>query len=395
MATSLENALAFKRQPHCGRSLRREGRAIPDWNVAQGLKLLSVVYRSRHLLVKVAHRASAACVVTFDSYADTNDLDRRAFGEAFFAQNRISAIHVVNGRNRWYHEPDWREAIDAVRKAASGYARLVTYGSSMGAYAALRFADHVGASTALALSPQYSRDPRKAPFEDRWPGQRRGKWLPELSGPLSAKVPVVLAYDPAMTSERLHAERIASEMVVERLALPHAGHAMAAHLSECGLLSDLVLEVIRGSADLTALGRRARTRRKQSQHYLIALSHAAHRAKRDEVALAIARRAAEIAPDRNLGWHSLGYLLSKLQKHGEALAAHHKAAELAPNVAAVQLRFAAAQQDSGDYDGALRTLRSLSDKPTTPEVRRKLATMAFHIRVLRGVGRVRAALRSR
>ena len=90
------------------------------------------VYRSRHLLVKTAHRGDRCCVVTFDSYTDSADLDRDAFGEHFLAGQGVSAVHVVNGRNNWYHEPDWREAIEAARLQASRYPRIVTYGSSMG-----------------------------------------------------------------------------------------------------------------------------------------------------------------------------------------------------------------------------------------------------------------------
>ena len=75
----------------------------------------SLIYRSPNLLVKLADRGGASCVVTFDSYTDTTDLDRDAFGERFFAEHGVSAIHVVNARNRWYHEPDWREATTRVR----------------------------------------------------------------------------------------------------------------------------------------------------------------------------------------------------------------------------------------------------------------------------------------
>lgn len=345
--------------------------------------LPDVVYRSQHLLVKVAQRGSTSCVVTFDSYTDITDLDRPAFGETFFANHRISTVHVVNGRNRWYHEPDWREAIAAARAAVAGYARVVTYGSSMGGYAALRFADHIGATAALVLSPQYSRDPRKAPFERRWREHRREKWLPELSGPLPADVPAVVAYDPMMRVERLHLQRIAREMRVDALALPHAGHASAAFLSECGLLTEFVLSVVGGTADLAAIRRRARTRRKSSLHYLMALSYAAVGRGRNEVALALARRAAQCAPEAELAWHYLGYLLTRLGRHDEAVLAHRRSAELAPDAGAIQLSFAAAQRRVGDHDGTLRTLLPMVGTAMPREARRKIATMIWVAKALR------------
>ena len=354
----------------------------------------SLIYRSPNLLVKLADRGGASCVVTFDSYTDTTDLDRDAFGERFFAEHGVSAIHVVNARNRWYHEPDWREATTRVREAACGFSRIVTYGSSMGAYAALRFADHVGATAALALSPQYSLDPRKAPFEKRWAGHRRTPWLAELSGPLPAGVPALIVYDPLMKAERLHAELIAAEMAAEHLTLPYAGHAAAAYLSECGLLSELVLGIVAGPVDGAAFGRRARVLRKRSLHYLMTLADAAFKSGRGEAALALARKATEMAPDAELGWHFRGSLLSRLRRHDEALLAWRRAAELAPEVGAIQLCFAQAQRKVGDYEGALATLRSISGKPVTREAGRRIATQMLALRLLRPLGRARRALRA-
>lgn len=357
--------------------------------------MLEVIYRSPYLLVKAAHRESAGCVVTFDSYTDTRELDRTAFGESFFAERGISAIHVVNGRNHWYHEPDWREAIAAARMAAAGYERIVTYGSSMGGYAALRFADRIGAACALALSPQYSRDPRKVPFEKRWSRHRRGPWLPELSVPLSAAVPAIVAYDPAMRPERLHLKRIAGEMTIETLPLPYAGHTVAAFLSECGLLTEFVLSVVQGTVDLAAIRRLARTKRKHALHYVMTLSRAAFEGGRHRTALDLAQVATKMAPGAELAWHYLGYLLTRLDRHEEAVAAHRRAAELAPEVAAIQLSFATAQRRTGDYDGALRTLLPLSQQAMPREARQKVAAMHWSVRALRVVSRLRGGLRRR
>lgn len=321
--------------------------------------------------------------MTFDSYTDTAEVDRAAFGERFFVDHHISTVHVVNGRNRWYHEPDWREAIAAVRDAAKGYARVVSYGSSMGGYAALRFADRIGVATALALSPQYSPDPRKAPFEKRWRQRRRERWLPELSDPLPAAIPAIVAYDPMFPAERLHLERIALEMRVDSLSLPYAGHASAAFLSECGLLTEFVLSVVRGTADLAAVRRLARARRKHSLHYLMTLSYAAVGRGKNRVALALGRKATLMAPEAELAWHYLGYLLSRLGRHDEALAAHRRSAALAPQARAIQLCFAAAQRRSRDYDGALRTLLALSGKAMPREARRRIAIMICVTRALR------------
>lgn len=352
-----------------------------------------VAYRSRFLLAKAAHRGSPHCVVTFDSYSETPDLDRRAFGEEFFARHGISTVHVVNGRNRWYHEPDWRRAMDAVRAATASYARVVTYGSSMGGYAALRFADHVGADACLALSPQYSRDPKKVPFEDRWKPHRRGKWLPELSGPLAGNIPAVVVYDSAMRAERRHVELIAGDMPVQRLALPHAGHPAGTYLLECGVLEELVLGVARGEIDLASLRRRARSNRRRSAQYHLAMSYAVGPGRRT-TAIQLARRATEIAPGAAHTWHHLGRHLDKAVRRDEALDAHRKASELAPEVIGLRVAYAKAQEAAGDRAGALATMAEAAGSPCTPEIRRRIRWLALDMRLRQQLARLRAALQA-
>lgn len=345
--------------------------------------MADVVYRSAHLLVKVAHRGGDVCIITFDAFTDTSDLDRPAFGERFFQDNGVSAVHIVNGRNRWYHEPDWRDAIDAVRQAVRDYPRRLTYGSSMGGYAALLFAGHLGAQTALALSPQYSRDPRKVPFEKRWGPHRRERWLADLSGPLPPDVAAITVYDPVVSADRAHVDCIAREMPVSRLALPHAGHGSAAFLAEVGLLGPLVLSLVAGAGDLTGISKMARERRKRSPHYLIALSEAALAQRRLHLAKRLAERAIHLVPEQEGPWHVLGRIQDRLGAFDEALSAHQRAAMIAPHLPAVQFGLAVAQRRAGDLEGALQTLNALSKQSLPAHFGRFVTRAIWLTRALR------------
>lgn len=344
--------------------------------------MFEVLYRSDHLLVKVAHRGGAACVVTFDAFTDTSDLDRPAFAERFLKDHRISAIHVVNGRNRWYHEPDWRDAIMAARRASQGYARVVTYGSSMGGYAALLFSKHLGAQAVLALSPQYSGDPREVPFETRWAPHRRERWLPELSGPLPREVEAIIAYDPRVSADREHADCIAREMRVSRLALPYAGHGSAAFLAEIGLLAPLFLSFTEASTDLVSIARSARDGRKQSTQYLIALSKTAHIRGFNDLALRLARRATVVSPLNDEPWHVLGRIHDRLGEYDQALSVHQRAVNLAPHLPAAQYCLAVAQRRVGNFDDALQTLTRLSQQPLPPRSARQVNREIWSTRAL-------------
>src|ERR1700730_15225227 len=133
------------------------------------------IYRSADLLVKArTGYESSLCVVTFDAFTDRRTLDRAGFGENFLDSRGVNAVHVLSRVNDWYLFPDIELALDAVAKATASFDKVSAYGSSMGAYAALRFGGLAGARTAIALSPQFSIDPRLVPFENRWdPDARR------------------------------------------------------------------------------------------------------------------------------------------------------------------------------------------------------------------------------
>lgn len=318
---------------------------------------LEQIYRSKNLLIKAAHRGGVHCVVTFDPHAEDEQMKRLAFGEEFFDKHSISVVHVLSRRNRWYHEPDWREAIAAVKSAVNGYRRVITYGSSMGGYGALRFASAIGAQLALALAPQFSVDPGKAPFETRWPRARRVRWLSELSGPLSADVPAIIVYDSAMRLERRHVDLIAGEVPIQRVALPNAGHHVGAYLAECDLLGALALGAVRDELDLASLRQEARQRRRRSPHRLMAIAQQTFR-RAPEAGIRIARRAVDLAPNANFAWTNLGILLGRAGRWQDAIEAHQRSVACDPRHSLAYVPLAIAFRNSGDFVAALATLQT-------------------------------------
>src|SRR6516164_3353695 len=121
----------------------------------------------------VGEQRVSCCVVTFYSLTNFSALDRPGFAEDFFLRQGIDAIHVINRTNAWYQYPELPSALQKIKDRLSGYARIFTYGSSMGGYAAFRFAGAIGAQVAIALSAQYSFLARRVPFENRWRALRR------------------------------------------------------------------------------------------------------------------------------------------------------------------------------------------------------------------------------
>lgn len=290
-----------------------------------------ILHRSDRVEVRrVGANDRAIRVVTFDSYHETPGTDRPGFGEAFFASEGVGAIHVLSHGNDWFHYAEMAQVAAIIRAATVGADRLLAYGSSMGGYAAVRFAGAIGAQAVLALSPQYAVDPRLAPFETRWvQDRRRIRYLRAIDARIAHAAQTYVAYDPRLAVDRCHVDAIASEIPVERLALPHAGHPAGAFLAETGLLRPLVLDILAGRIDLAPFRAEARARRTRSATWLSEFA-AAQPAVRRGCAVALAQRAALLAPDHPAVLDRLALRLRDAGDLEGAIAAHRRATMLAP-----------------------------------------------------------------
>jgi hypothetical protein len=289
--------------------------------------LIEILYRSDTLEVRLRPAGDMRRqVVTFDCYHDEPGFNRAAFGEVYLAHHEIGAIHVLTHGNDWFQYADMADAMAAVRRALAGADRVLAYGSSMGGYGAIRFADAIGAQAVLALSPQYSVDRRKVPFERRWmQDQRRIRFRRDLDGPIRCGARVIAAYDPELPLDRQHVALIAAAIAIEDLALPHAGHPAGAFLSDVGLLKPLVEQLLENRLDFGAIAREAEARREQSPSWLGERSGALQSGPE---AIALSERALALAPDSPPAHDQFARRLAASGEFERAVAAHLRAIEL-------------------------------------------------------------------
>ncbi len=310
------------------------------------------LYRSGNLSVRTAPAADRATwVVTFDHYHNESDLDRPGFGADFFATQGISAIHFVCKGNDWFQYDDMMQACRAARAALFEASRILAYGSSMGAYAAIRFADLVGAHAVLALAPQYSIDPAKVPWETRWlQDGARIRWREALDGPIRCKPVPCLVYDP-MGEDLRHADRIAQDIAVQRIPVPLSGHPVTTYLCDTGLLQPLLLAAIDPEGDPAAHIRAGLKRRKTSSFYLGELARA-QPAWRLRTGMALAQRAVALQ-EQPLALLALAQLNSRAGLHPEAAWAFERIMTLTGRDPSYVYTYAEARYAAGDLAGAL------------------------------------------
>ncbi len=313
------------------------------------------LYRSADLLVRARIGFdSPYCLVTFGSYTDNRTLDRDGFGEAFFVSRSVNAIHVLSLDNDWYLLPDVERALDAASSAAKSFDRVSTYGSSMGAYAAIRLGRLAGATTAIALSPQFSLDSRVVPFENRWPPEAR-RLDYEIERRLAKRgfVPAAYVFYDPFDRDARHVDLFRPWLEVRDVRLPDCGHPVTGFLAEVGLLDRAALEPAEGAFDRVAFERDALAKRESAPQYYLTL---ASRPITPEKKLELVRRAYE------LFCSDVGYIA----RYGEALwmAGRHDVAVA---------MFDQAMRTEPDHDFVLRYVCEFLDASRRRETARAVA----------------------
>ena len=125
-------------------------------------------YRVRHWRTDATPRT----VVSFTTWLAKPGLDEDFSGAGFFIHRGINLIGIQSTDNDWFQHGEIARALAAVREATPGHQRI-GYGGSMGGYAVINFADALDLHSLVAICPQVSVDPARAPFEDRWLSEAR------------------------------------------------------------------------------------------------------------------------------------------------------------------------------------------------------------------------------
>lgn len=312
------------------------------------------LFRSKDLAVRRVGTAGGTIVVTFDSFTNVPDLDRASFGEHFLAREGIDAVHVVNRLNRWYQHEEMAEVLAIVAAATRGYDRVFTYGSSMGGYAALRFARMLGADAAIALSPQFSVDPRVVPWESRWQPDIAQIRFDEL--PFAPAARQYVFFDPRDAADNRHAAMIAAAGPTVAVTLPNAGHPVGALLAETGALQWGLRAIIADTFDERGLRQQVRAGRRKSQHFYYTLAHSVG-ARRPRLAIKLLRQAIAIQPESHIV-SAMASQMDILGREEQAGRLHQQAVRLAPSNAYAWMAYAKHLERTGDVQGAANALRA-------------------------------------
>lgn len=210
-------------------------------------------------------------VVTFDPilYLWT----KPPFGHEFLRKQRLDVVAVRKKREHFYQPLSRQAFMDAVAPVTARYARVVSYGSSLGAYAALYFGRDEP-WTVIASSPRNSTHPVYG--ARAW--QQKAQWQHERFGTDTAPLcNAVIIYDPRDAIDRryIEGEVLPQFPRAEVMRVPFSGHPSNQFLGDIGFIAPFVRAVLAGS-ERPVLQRRTHRARSATYHQVLALACLQH-----------------------------------------------------------------------------------------------------------------------
>jgi len=215
---------------------------------------------------------SEVFVITFDNFRSTLSLDQKGVFEepvskCFVTSKGLNRIYLQTQKNDWYQRDGITEALEYIR-SIKGERIYITYGNSMGGFAAVEYAAEVNAEYFVALSPQCTINNEFMAYigDSRW-SSVRDYLMPEcnlsnrtLAGRNFKQLGVVLC-DPDFQADYAHAHAIVehtkAELITCRGAWHHTGLVLNQELGIMTFISRVAKRIVK-SKDLAELVERTR-----------------------------------------------------------------------------------------------------------------------------------------
>jgi tetratricopeptide (TPR) repeat protein len=209
-------------------------------------------------------------------------LDGKGYAGEFAVAHGFDLIAIKTSADDWYQSLS-NEAFNVVEDFLTSvpqYELRATYGSSMGGYAAIVFANDLKADIAFALSPQFDITQE---WDKRW-----SSYAKNLS-PLRTVTPETvrqqckycIAYDPT-DNDRLHFkkfEEIIPATLLQSIKVPGAGHPVGYFLQAANATKDLAQAIFNGSEAPIVRDKIRRTRPNYANYFYNLSIHCSRRGK--------------------------------------------------------------------------------------------------------------------
>ena len=201
-----------------------------------------IVFEDEHIRAIYLKGSSETLVLSF------GDLITRAKGNSINAEKSLSkyeysVIGIMPKQKSWFPHASMMGVLEAVKDILAAYPRIVSYGGSMGGYAAIKYAKPFGMHRVVAMVPQYSIDPDEVEdrrYTDFYDVAVNGGMRIQAQD-IVADCEYIIVYDPYFDLDREHYQKIKPLIPqLHTLHLPYTGHDAIAVLANSALLNDFI-----------------------------------------------------------------------------------------------------------------------------------------------------------
>jgi hypothetical protein len=238
---------------------------VPDWTTRQ------VIFSGEELRLEYSGptpHPSLRVVVAFPPYDYPYDGQDGGWGSRSFTKRGIAHVCVFHRAENWHQHGEFLIAMQACRAFFGPRVALTAYGFSMGGYAAMLGARALDADRAVAVSPQFSIDPKMTPFDRRYSDQwnAMGDWKHDIAPQMDDKRAYVVLYDPLHRQDRRQEALFPRPALYQRCLIHGAGHAGIQAIVEMGI-GETLFDLLRGTVGPAALRRAYRAGRHRGFRY--------------------------------------------------------------------------------------------------------------------------------
>lgn len=236
-------------------------------------------------------------VASFANWRENPVLSGPGSAEFLLGPHGVDAVHFNCIGNHWWQYEDLPLALDAARRFMAPWQEIVTYGSSMGGYAALRYAAALGAHRAVAGCPQFSIQRTLIPQENRWSDSLANTtFLHEDRCEASMHCRYFALYDPLFRIDALHVNAFKRHLPIINVPLPCSGHPPLELLRAYGVVSRVTLDLLSETYDAAAMRALHRAKRRATPYYWAELAGRLRERQRYVAMLQACEHLIEMAP---------------------------------------------------------------------------------------------------
>ena len=173
----------------------------------------------------------------------------KGFGESLFIKYQINSVCIVAKWNHWWHTLEMIDVVESIKKLPSYQkaSQCICYGSSMGAYGALKFAQLLNADTMIIAGPRI--DPSQPNKGNPYCNLQRDKALWDVRSSLSSfEGDLHCFYDSEWERDKNEFNKIADCCRVIGHDIVHSGHHPLERLEQLGCFSKVVINLFRNKS---------------------------------------------------------------------------------------------------------------------------------------------------